>query len=141
MKIDLSGVQSSGFDPLPAGTYHVKLTDGEIKESGPNAKNPGAEYINFEFTVQGDKYEGRKLWAIASLLPQALYTLKNIVDASGFEGDVDSTSIIGDLMGVDLLAVVKIRPASEEYEAKNEIKRFRKFDASAVGTATDSLLP
>jgi hypothetical protein len=79
------GNSSLGLDPLPTGKYHVAITDGEIRESGPNSKNPGSQYINFEFTVQSGDYEGRKVWANASLLPHALYTIKGILEALGYE--------------------------------------------------------
>jgi hypothetical protein len=140
MKIDLSGVQSQGFEPIPAGNYHVKFTDGEIKESGPNAKNPGAEYFNLECTVQDGPHEDRKLWVMASLLPHALFTLKNIAESLDMGDELDKETFIEEIVGRDVIAVVKIRPATEEYEAKNEIKKFKKYDGSK-SDSSGSLLP
>ena len=59
--VNFSETSSSDFDVIPAGKYHAKVTSGEMKESGPNANNPGAQYINWEFTIQEGTQEGRKV--------------------------------------------------------------------------------
>ena len=100
IKVNFEDVEVTDFEALPAGTYHVKITDGEIKESGPDSKNPGAEYINWELTIQDGEYESRKLWTNTSLLAHALFSLKGMfaatgkwtkqeLSAPGFEFDID----------------------------------------------------
>lgn len=134
--VDISGVEASSFDVLPAGQYLVAITDGELKESGPNAKNPGAEYISWEFTVQSGQYEGRKLWSNTSMLPQALFGIKGLLAAVGHpsaNGSFDSEEIIGDIMGSTCTALVKTR--LYEGDMKNEIKAFKGADGStSAGT-------
>jgi hypothetical protein len=139
-RVNLTDVESGGFDPIPAGSYQAKVTDGEIRESGPNAKNPGAEYINWEFTIQGGEFDGRKQWQNTSLLPQALFSVKGLLEATGrftadqLNGDLDFE--IEDVLGADVTIVVRQR--EWDNETRNEVKRVK----AAGETASDSsLLP
>jgi hypothetical protein len=142
---------SLGLDPLPTGKYHVAITDGEIRESGPNSKNPGSQYINFEFTVQSGPYEGRKVWSNASLLPHALYTIKGILEALSYETTGNELDFeLDDLMNKELIVKVNFLKAGEvngrSLDDRNEVKRFYKLEegtstAAATSTGKSSLLP
>lgn len=145
-KVNFTDVQTNNFEALPAGVYHVRATDGEVRESGPNSKNPGSEYINWELTVQEGPYEGRKLWTNTSLLPQALFALKGMLEASGrftddqLSGDLDFE--IDDVLGAEF----KVKVTQREYngDTQNDIKRFYRLEdgpAAAVQPASSSLLP
>jgi hypothetical protein len=128
------GNSSLGLDPLPTGKYHVAITDGEIRESGPNSKNPGSQYINFEFTVQSGDYEGRKVWANASLLPHALYTIKGILEALGYETSGNELDFeMDDLMNKELIVKVNFLKAGKvgdrDLDDRNEVKRFYKLES------------
>jgi len=143
MRLNFSDIESTSFDALPAGTYLSKLTDGNIREAGPNSKNPGSQYINWEFTIQGGQYEGRRVWTNTSLLPQTLFRLKELLAATGrFEenqlgGELDFE--ITDLIGADVKLVLKYIPASDQYDARNDVKRFR--SVGAADEAESTLLP
>jgi hypothetical protein len=140
--VELSGTESVNFDPIPGGTYVVCLTDYEWKITSENAKFPGEDYVNAEFTVQEGEHEGRKLWSNVSLLPHALFTLKGIVAAHGEDPDDPNLNVdeffkrIDNGAGGNVLAVVKIKPASDEYEARNEIKRFKPLASAVPGQTT-----
>ena len=131
--VDISGVEAGGFEAIPAGQYHVAITDGELKESGPNAKNPGAEYIAWEFTVQGGEHDGRKLWSNTSMLPQALFGIKGLLAAVGHpaaNGSFDTSEIIDECTGLECIVVVKKRLYEGDY--KNEIKSYKPVDGNTV---------
>lgn len=139
MRIDFSGVETKNFDAIPAGSYKAKVTNYEVRESGPNAKNPGAQYINWEFTIQEGEYEGRKQWTNTSLLPQALFALKDMLAATGkFEVDGELDFDPDDVVGADLVIVVK-RKKNDDDEYTNEIKKFR--STAEAGTTSASVLP
>jgi len=132
--VDLSAGEggTGGFEAFGGGTYHLAITDAEIAESGPQAKNPGANYIKFEFTIQSGAYENRKLWVNASLLPQALFTLKGILAATGRdpEASLDVEEYVEECQGDECIGVVKVRPKKEEYadykgQKENYIKSFK----------------
>lgn len=152
MRVNLSAADS-GFDALPSGKYLVKITDGELRESGPNAKHPGAQYINWEFTIQSGDFEGRRLWSnttishegcdcndedsfnkslgtIVQLLKAVGYTNKEL-DSDKFDLDIDNE------LGKDVVVVVNQR--EYEGEMRNDIKRYR--PAGDLVGADASLLP
>jgi hypothetical protein len=138
IRVDLSDVESGGFDPIPAGRYPLRVFDGEIRESGPKAKNPGSEYIAWEFIVESGDFEDRHLWTNTSLLPQALFGLKGLLGATGqwsaeeldaadFDFDID------DVLGSLVMATVTVRN-DPEYGESNVIKRFKPIDASELSS-------
>jgi len=143
-RVNFSDVESKSFDPVPAGTYHVKITDGELKETSGGGKLPGGTpMINWEFTIQNGPYEGRRLWTNTVIHERTLFNLKALLEASGrfneaqlSGGDIDFE--IDDLIGADLKIVV----AQREYngDTVNDVKRFKKISAEEVETNT-SLLP
>jgi len=142
LRVDFTGVESKNFDPLPAGWYPCYITDLEVKESGPQAKNPGSKYIAFEFTiVEGHANAERKFWANASLLPHALFTYKGIVDALGIKADGEYTFDPDDFLGKKIQVKAKVRAATEEYEAKNELKAFKAFGDTVDAAEASSMLP
>ncbi len=61
LRVDFTDVEDSGALVSP-GKYDGVVTGGEIREAGENSKNPGSEYINWEFTIEGGDFGGRKVW-------------------------------------------------------------------------------
>jgi hypothetical protein len=89
-KLNLSDVEVRDYSPMPAGLYHVIVTDWEPRPAGPEAKSPGTYYVNLEMTVQDGPYEDRKCWTNVNLQPQALFTLKGIAQSvDGLEDKID----------------------------------------------------
>jgi len=144
LRVDFTGVESGGFPVMPSGWYTVKVTDYEIKQSGPNAKNPGSDYINWEFTIQDGEFENRKQWAITSLLPQALFGLKGLLAAAGWteeqlSGPIDLDPIFEEIIGRELQ--VKVIQEKYEDEMRNKTKGFRAVGSGAADDSDKSLLP
>ena len=138
--VNFSETSSSDFDLIPAGKYHAKVTGGEMKESGPNANNPGAQYINWEFTIQEGAQEGRKVWTNTSLLPHALFSLKNLLSAVGFETSASLDFEIDAIVSKD--CVISVGHRDFNGEARAEIKRFAAYDASKYQASQQAqLLP
>lgn len=151
------GNSSLGMDPLPSGKYHVAITDVDVRESGPRAKHPGAEYWAIEFTVQSGEYEGRKLWTNATMLPHALYTIKGILEAIGMETTGNEFDVEpDDLINKELVVRGQFKKGGQKYTAADgseketadrcEVKSFYRKDdakngAKAGATSGGSLLP
>ncbi|TWT51814.1 hypothetical protein KOR42_32870 [Thalassoglobus neptunius] len=65
MQIDYDSLPegSIGFDPLPVGDYPFLISGVEDKNN-----NQGRPYgVKFEFTIEGSKYAGRKLFEFLNL--------------------------------------------------------------------------
>jgi len=152
MRVDLSGTQGT-FDVLPAGRYQAKLSDGEIREAGDQAKHPGSEYINWEFTVTEGDFEGRKLWQntpwshgscdCGDWKSGSLFGLKAILKSSGIWSDeeLDGDEFdfeINDVIGSDFTLIVAVR--QYQGDDQNDVKKVKPASAGAdSGSAT--LLP
>lgn len=138
LRVNFTETGDVDFPVMPAGTYAAKVTDGELREAGPNAKHPGSEYINWEFTIQDGEYQGRKVWQNTSLIPEALVGLKGLLSATGkFDVDAELDFEIEDVIGADVAVVVRQR----EYqgEMQNEVRRVKPL--SDANTGDSSLLP
>jgi hypothetical protein len=137
IRVDFSGTEVGNFDAIPAGSYVAKVTGGELREAGENAKYPGSQYINWEFTIQEGEYTGRKQWTNTSLREGALFGLKELLAATGkFDVDGDLDFDIEDVIGSDVRISVRVK--DYKGEAQNEVRRVKALDAAESGS---SLMP
>ena len=79
LRVNFTGVSVGDTEAKPNGWYHVAVSDVEVKKAGEKAKNPGAEYWQYELTIQSGELTGRKFWTNANLMPNALFTLKGMM--------------------------------------------------------------
>lgn len=158
LRVNLSNVESGSFDPIPAGKYPLNVFDGELRESGDNAKHPGAQYIAWEFIVASGEFEDRHLWdntifshdgcdcgdsAAIEKFEKGFFKLKGLLAAtqkwSAEELDSDEfTFDIEDVIGSSVLAGVT-RRNDPEYGESNVIKSYKVLDPAEVGSS--SVLP
>lgn len=126
-------VQETDFTPLPAGKYHVSVFEGEVKESGPNAKHPGSQYIAWTLNVLEEPYQNRKLWINTSLVPEARGMLKafllcffeeDVLNADDFELNID------EIVGQEATAVVSVGTNPNTEEPNNSVKRLKPMEAT-----------
>lgn len=121
---------------LPRGDYHVALTDVEYREVR-EGKNEGKPYWNLEFTIQSGPHENRKVWTNCMLFSPALYTFAQLMKATGYDVDEGEFEVPDpdELIGREMVAVVTVKPKSknketgEEYDARNEVKGIKAYDA------------
>jgi hypothetical protein len=133
MKVDFSNV--GDFEVIPAGHYLVTITDGELRTAGETAKHPGSEMILWTLTIMQGQYEGRKLFVNTTLLPHALFSLKNLLKSTGRweEGDLSGDEFefeIDDALGAEVIAVVRI--GTYQGEETNNVRRFRPVTEEAL---------
>lgn len=88
LKINFAEVESS-FEPLPEGQYECIIETVEVRES----KSSDNDYLNWQFKVLDDEYEGRMLWMITSLSEKALFRLKDVFLALGVIEEDDEVDI------------------------------------------------
>lgn len=167
IKVNMSEneAKSASLEVLPAGKYLVAVSDGKLMECGPESKNPGKPYYNMELTIQSDKYEGRKLFTNVMCFNGALYSLSQILKASGVAVDRNGAFQVPEheeneipeldwFIGREYVVRVAVQAANrgkdgKDYPERNEIKGWlsAKTDVTASTGATngaakkDSLLP
>lgn len=136
MKVNFSQEEASSearsFEPIRTGTYSARITDIDLRECGPTSKNAGKPYWAVEFTIQEGEYEGRKVWTNAMLFDGALYTVAQLLKATGFEDALQTGELpeADDLISAEVNIVVKKqrdtyaegRDGDGEVQWKNEVK-------------------
>jgi hypothetical protein len=115
VSVDLSGVETGSRKAIPEGTYPVTVDSIELKKSD----NSGGNYLSFTFEVEEGTHKGSKLFHNCSLQPQALFNLKSVLLALGFEipnkaFDLDTTQLVG------LSCLVEV--SHEVYEGKKKAR-------------------
>lgn len=108
--VDLSGVETSATN-IKEGFYLVTVDEVTLEESG----NSGKPYIKFVFEVAEGDAKGFKLFHNCSLQPQALFNLKAVLQALGFEIPDQAFDLdLGELVGLSC----HVEVAHETYEGK-----------------------
>lgn len=127
------------LDAIPAGWYDAMIDQTEMKPT----KDGTGYYLETRFNIMSGQYQGRKLYARLNLRnsnPQAqeiaYKQLSAICHAVGVLQVADSQQ----LHGIPMKVKVKVRPASGDYEASNEISAFRNIN-EPVGGPTAGAAP
>lgn len=131
LNFDATGVSiKSVFDPLPAGEYACIITDSELKHT----KDGSGQYLEVKLEVQSGEFTGRTLFDRLNLINSnktaveiAQRQLAQVCNAVGILQVADSQQ----LHYKPLIAVVKVRPASGNYDAANDIKGYKPAVAGA----------
>ena len=115
------------FSPLPEGWYDTKITGSELKDT----KSGTGQYIKVEFTVIGADFSGRKVWGMLNIRNDnekaesiGRQQLNSLMAAIGLE----SLSDTDDLIGADVSIKVKIKPASGDYKAGNDVGGYKALE-------------
>ena len=158
LRVDFSSKEAESealsFTPMPSGNYHVKITEITDKES-TSEKNYGKPYWNVEMTVQEGKYLDRKLWANVMLFEGALYSLSQLLKATGHADAIKSGKIPNKEVFISKDVLIVVKKQLDEYAMrdadpddppiyKNEVKGFKTYQEGALDSASasgGSLLP
>jgi len=128
MNLDFTDVQDSGFKVLPKGEYMATVKKVELKDN----KAKDGKFLNFQYEITGviDTEEGTDVdvsgatvFDIASLKPAALWKLKSVLKAFGYDvsGSIDVDP--EELVGID--CVVKLEVEQYQGNDKNVVKEVK----------------
>ena len=119
------------YAPLPAGDYQAIITESETKAT----KDGQGQYLQLKLQIQGGEFAGRVLFDRLNLWNNnqqaqeiAQRALSAICHAVGILQVGDSQ----ELHNRPLIATVKVKPASGNYEASNEIKGYKAAQLAAA---------
>lgn len=111
LTLDFTNVESR--DVLPEGTYVVKV-DKVTEEEG--AKAP---YLKWELSVTQGDHKNRKLWHNTSLAPQALWSLRGLLEALGMEIPTGVYKLdLKQLIGLPVAVTIEHRTYQNKVQSK-----------------------
>lgn len=129
---------SAAFEPIPAGKYNAIISATEIK---PTSTGNGKR-LNITFDIVGGEYNNRKVFEGLNIenpnQDAQRISLENLSAICHAVGVLNLTQT-EQLHNKPLTIVVKIKPASGEYDAKNVIKGYEA--AGAAGGSTGASRP
>lgn len=134
LNIDPATDKDTSREPIPAGTYPVLVSEAVVKRT----KDLTGHYLQLELIVIDGPHKERKLWDRINFqntndqaVQIARATLASICLALDLPTIADSQQIVGKVMD----AKVVVRPASGQYEASNEVKKYLKHGGGASAPA------
>lgn len=117
--------ESSGFEPIPDGAYHLRLRDVDTSRTGE--KGP---YWSWEFEVvysEGGEHDKRRLWNNTSLSEKADFKMKETYEAFGVPLDTDTDEMLG-LIVKGIVSQRTIQAGARKGELSNQIDRLKPAD-------------
>ncbi len=131
---------SSSFDPIPAGWYTAIINNSEMKAT----RDGYGEYLSLTLQIIDGQYENRLVFARLNLknandkaVDIARKDLAAICRAVG----VMSPQASEELHDIPLMIKVKVRPASGEYEASNDIGGYKAVEGANLTPAPKTQTP
>ena len=125
---------SSSFDPIPAGWYQAIINNSELKAT----RDGYGEYLSLTLQVIEGQYSNRLVFARLNLknandkaVDIARKDLAAICRAVG----VMSPQASEQLHDIPLMIKVKVRPASGDYEASNDIGGYKAVEGANLTPA------
>jgi hypothetical protein len=117
-------------DIMPACEYPMIISADEMKPT----KAGNGSYLALTLEIIDGTFKGRKIWANLNLdnpnataVEIAQRELKSICDAVGFSGVIDDTAV---LHNRPFLGKLKIKPASMQYEERNEMEGYARLNGA-----------
>ena len=125
---------SSSFDPIPAGWYTAIISNSEMKAT----RDGYGEFLSLTLQIIDGQYENRLVFARLNLknandkaVDIARKDLAAICRAVG----VMSPQASEELHDIPLMIKVKVRPASGDYEASNDIGGYKAVEGANLTPA------
>jgi hypothetical protein len=150
--LDLSGADTSGFDPVDSGRYNVRIHKIEMSATKNAGKNPaGTPMVKMQLKIADGPSEGRIVFD-QFVLPDP--NAENAKATLGFfvrmlvafgmsEEKVKSKGFnltqLQDLVSKEAVATVAFVAANEKYDASNSVKGYKPA-GSLEGTSGSGLL-
>ena len=122
------------FKPIPAGIYEAEIIKSELKQT----RDKTGQYLSLQFKILDedvdgeDKVNGRLIFKNLNLVNKntqaveiAQRELKSICVACGIDGELEDSV---DLHEIPMGIRVSVKPATAEWPAGNDIKRYYNID-------------
>lgn len=147
--LDLSGADTSGFDPIPSNRYLVRIHKVEMDQTKNAGKMPaGTPMVKIQLVVDEGEFEDRYVFD-QFVLPPADYEKRDkmlgffvrFLVAFGLdEAKVKSKGFkldsLGDLVGQKAVATVAFKKGEGQYQDSNDVKGYKPADTWNGGASS-----
>ena len=127
--------EESGFAPLPAGWYQANIEKVELKESNDRTST----YMNIQYKIMGPTHQNRVVFGMCGVSntdpgkeETSRYFMGQLMRACGLQRLTDTDQLVGANLEIKL----KVRPATEQYDASNNVTEYRSISGSAMPKAS-----
>ena len=141
LNLDLRNTQAdTGAEPVPAGWYVAMIDESSLV---PTKSDPNNKMLKLRFNIVEGQFAGRKIFEQFNIIHSNVMTqeiaqkqLKAVCVAAGHHGMLADS---GELHGKPMRVKVKVRKATDEYEASNAISSFLNMSAPLPAGATTAV--
>ena len=141
---DFSNTEEESFELIPKMFLPFTVTNAEWKDS-----SSGGEYLKVEFTVIGEKYNGRKVWLMYNFVnanEKAVNIAKaqylSLVLSMGYNKkdmtNVSKEKLIEMILGKQTFAEVIIKKGSGDYADSNSLRNFKEYEMETPSVSFSS---
>lgn len=123
--------ESTGYDPIPAGTYTATITDAGLQDT----KAGTGQYIKIRYDITGPTHQGRVVYGnlnIRNPNPKAeeigRQQLGELMRAIGLAQVSDTDQLIGGQCQIK----VAVKASEGQYDASNEVKGWKSLSGSVA---------
>ena len=138
---NFNGVEPSGFEIVPAGTYKVAVTDAFFSPTRDGA----GQYMKVEFTIIEGHFENRKVFSMYNLMnknPQAVQIamgqVVSMLIAMGYKkeelGELSKEDLLCKIDNKELQIKVGVRK-SEEWGDQNNVKGYKPISSPLAASS------
>src|SRR5580765_3902636 len=130
VSVDFTGVEAGGARAIPDGEYVFVVEEVSLETS----QDSGQDYIKWQYKVKDGKYKGARLWDNTSLQPQALWKLRQVLEAMGVEIPEGAMDLeLEEYVDMEVGIVVE----NEKYQGKDKPRAAGYFPAEDDGASSD----
>lgn len=136
-------LKNSSFDALPEGTYNTRITKTDYRIS-----DKGRESIEFTCQIIDGEYRNRNIFASITIackpnpnLPpteaeerrqKAINIGEKLLNQAMTACDLTVLNDTDDFLNKEIAVKVKVTPAMNGYEARNDVQSFSKYTGNAM---------
>jgi hypothetical protein len=114
--------ESTGFDPIPAGSYQATIAKSEKKDTAKGWR------LSLQWTINGPTHQGRVVFGSLNLKHENAQTeeisrkqLGELLRAIGLAQLKDTDQLVGQ----SCIIRVKLRPAKDGYDESNDVSGYK----------------
>ncbi len=130
----------SNFEPIPPGWYNAQIEEAEVRQT----KAGNGSYLSLRYRILGPQYENRVIFGMVTISNPnekaeqiGEKEMGSLMDACG----LSSVNNTDQFLNKSIQIKVKITPAQNGYDAKNDVSGWKPMSGAAPSPAAPAVGP